>query len=143
MEEYCATLLKLLKVELFDHACLIILSIIAIIMCIMLRRDKQWRIMFWVSCICLIGSVWLSFVEILPIYKDYRDKTFVELEEATIISHTSDGIGNSIRKIIVRTSEGKEIPLEARIPFEKGEFKGRVGYSERSGCLVQWIESKE
>lgn len=139
MEKFCSKLLGIMKLEIANYMIITALCIIAIIVCVFLYDDKKYKILFWLSFICLIIIIALFANAIIPIYNDYCNKSFVQLEDVTVVSATLSGFDLSGKtEISVYTTEGKVIRLTTTDQLPYGEYKASVVYAERSNYLVDW-----
>lgn len=72
MEFYAEELFKILRLEMFNNLIIIALIFVAIIFCSILRKNKQYKILLWLSVAFLFIMMALSVDELVPIYKDIR-----------------------------------------------------------------------
>ena len=139
MEKYCSKLLGIIKLVTANYLIIAALCIIAIIVCVFLRADKKYKILLWLCSICLIIIIALFVNTIIPLYNDYYNKSFVQLEEVTVVSATLSGFDLSGKtEISVYTTEGSVIRLTTTDQLPNGEYKASVVYAKRSNCLVDW-----
>ena len=139
MEKFCSKLLGFMKLEIANYMFIAALCIIAIIVCVFLRADKKYKILLWLSFICLIIIIALFANAIIPIYNDYCNKSFVQLEDVTVVCATLSGFDLSGKtEISVYTTEGNVIRLTTTDQLPNGEYKASVVYAKRSNYLVDW-----
>ncbi len=138
MENFCSKLLSFMKLEITNYVILTVLCIIAIIMCAFLRDNKTYKPLLWLSGICLIITTILSANAIIPIYKDYCNKSFVQLDNVTIVSPLGGFDSSGTAEISVYTTGGNVIRLITTEQLPNGEYKASLVYAERSNYLVYW-----
>ena len=143
MENFCSKLLSFMKLEIANYVIITALCIIAIIVCAFLRDDKIYKILLWLSSIGLIITIILSSNAIIPIYKDYRNKSFVQLDDVTIVSPLGGFDLSGTAEISVYTTEGNVIRLITTEQLPNGEYKASLVYAERSNYLVYWEITKQ
>ena len=144
MEKFCVKLFSIIKLEIANYLIVVALCIIAIIVCAILRDDKKYKILLWLSIIGLIIIMTFFANAIVPVYKDYCNKSFVQLENVTVVSPTLSGFDLSGKmEITVYTTEGNVIRLTTIDQLPKGEYKANIVYTEKSNYLVDWKILKE
>lgn len=141
MKAIDSALLRLIGLQSVNYGVLILLCIIALAICIFLRRrcrEKTYRILAVVCVSGLIGSVGLAAWELAPMVTDYISSSYIELANVKIISKTDAGFDLSgLREVSVIDPSGAEIVLKTSMQFEKGEFDGTVVYAKASGYLLR------
>lgn len=137
MEKFCSKLLGIMKLEITNYMIIAVLCIIAIVVCVFLRDDKESKILLWVSSACLIIICALFANTFIPIYSDYCNKSFVQLEDVTVMSTSGFDLSGT-GELSIYTKEGKVITLTTVDQLPDGEYKASVVYTERSNYLIDW-----
>ncbi len=135
MDIYAEELLKILRLEMFNNLMIIALIIVAIIFCGILRKNKSYKILLWLSVAFLFVMSALSVDVLVPIYKDIRSNAFVEAKNVSFLSEDAfDSSG--FQQIKFYDESNNCIILKTTKSFQREEFYGTVVYSENSKYLV-------
>lgn len=143
MEGFCSKLLSIMKLEILNYMIVVVLCIVAIIICALLRNDKKYNILFWISCVCLIITIVLFTNDIVPMQKDYRNKSFVQLEDARIVSSPLGRFDLSgIGEVSVCTASGETFKLKTTEQSFDNVCRINLVYSKKSRYLVYWEKTE-
>ena len=106
-------------------------------------RDRV--IIMVIAFICSVGLIFIHILNTIPVYKDYKEQSYIVLENATI-TIKSGAIGNldQFNRVIVK-SDGREMNL--KIPSDPKlstgiEYTGTIAYLEHSGYLIWYCFDK-
>ncbi len=136
MELYKQELIKIVRLEAFNHIIIFGLIIAAIIVCCILKRHKVYFVSLIISVSFLFIMVLLSVGEFIPLYRDITSNAYVTLENAYFSCGESNFDFSGFQKVSVYDGTDNPIVLKTTKRFEDNDFNGIVVYSEESKYLV-------
>lgn len=119
-----------------------VLVTIGVIKFKLLNTLKKQILLASVVAVCSVGLIILQAVPLYRLHKDYKEPSYVVLDDATLtVTANSSGFMNQNSEAVVKV-DGTEISLvmETDINLDVGkEYKGTVAYLEHSGYVI-WYD---
>ncbi len=136
MELYKQELIKILRLEVFNHVIIITLVFIAIIVCYILKNDKTYKVLLFVSVLFLFIMIILSINTFIPLYKDITNNAFVKMENVSFSSAISKFDSSGFQEILIYDENNNPVVLKTTKHFEEEIFNGIIVYAKESKYLV-------
>ena len=121
--------------EIFNHIVIIILTIVAVIVCYILRKNRVYMISLFVSIFSLFVMIILTFNALIPLYNDIKNNAFIKRENVSFSCPVNKFDFSGIQEIKVKEKNTTFI-LKTTKRFEENEFKGTIVYAKESQYLV-------
>ena len=95
------------------------------------------------SCLCAVTLWVIQIIELMPVYKDYKESSYAILEDVTMTVTTESSCGlNPTIQVVVVDGKGKSYDLRAQFDYHlrfPHSYTGTVVYVKHSGYVV-WYD---
>lgn len=129
----------------FLYLCLIIVTVLVAVGVVKFKllktRAKNVALVFAVT-ICTVGLILLQIMAIAPVYKDYTERSYVVVENATMTVRdgSSGGIDSTNRVELSVDGNMIELKMYTDYSLDTGvAYTGKFAYLKHSGYLI-WYE---
>lgn len=135
MDIYTQELEKIFHLELFNYLAIIVLTIIAIVICFILRKKKVYMVSLFLSFLCFLIMLFITVSSLTPLYNDITNHSFIKMENVSFSCPVNKFDFDGIQEISVQDNDNSKIILKTTKQFDD-EFNGTIVYSKESKYIV-------
>ena len=119
--------------------CVAVLIAIGVIKFELLNTKIKCILLLLGACLCSILLIGMHIIELLPIRTDYKESSYIILENATmtVTGDLSSGL-NRIHEVVVMDKDGNRYNLQIESSYVRdyGSYTGTIVYLEHSGFVI-------
>ena len=120
--------------------CVAVLIAIGVIKFELLNTKIKCILLLLGACLCSILLIGMQIIELLPVRADYKESSYIILENATmtVTGDLSSGL-NRIHEVVVMDKDGNRYKLQAQMDYVLdygNSYTGTIVYLEHSGFVI-------
>lgn len=120
--------------------CVAVLIAIGVIKFELLNTKIKCILLLLGACLCSILLIGMQIIELLPVRADYKESSYIILENATmtVTGDLSSGL-NRIHEVVVMDKDGNRYKLQAQMDYVLdygNSYTGTIAYLEHSGFVI-------